>query len=64
MFKVGIRLVRSNRSNPALKQVLVKARFLKKYFVDCGIKSAAVYAAKATKVQRIFLQNPWPTVMQ
>ena len=42
-------LVRSHRSNPALKQALGKARFLRKIFFDCGIKSAAVYAAKAKK---------------
>ena len=52
-------LVRSNRSNPALKRVWQKQGFCKKYFVDCGIKSAAVYAAKATKAQRIFFAKPW-----
>jgi hypothetical protein len=51
-------LVRSNRSNPALKRVWQKQGFCKKYFVDCGIKSAAVYAAKATKAQRIFFAKP------
>ena len=60
-------LVRSNHSNPALKQHLGKARFLWKIFFDCGIKSAAVYAAKAKKPQLsgrqwgvYFLQNLWP----
>ena len=59
-------LVRSHRSNPALKQALGKARFLRKIFFDCGIKSAAVYAAKAKKSQLsgrqwgvYFLQNLW-----
>ena len=61
-------LVRSHRSNPALKQALGKARFLRKIFFDCGIKSVAVYAAKAKKPQLsdrqwgiYFLQNLWPT---
>ena len=39
MFKVGIRLVRSNRSNPALKQGLAKARFLQKEYYPTNIFS-------------------------
>ena len=35
-----------------------KQGFCKKYLVDCGIKSEAVYAAKATKAQRIFFTKP------
>jgi hypothetical protein len=37
---------------------LEKQGFCEKYFVDCGIKSAAVYAAKATKAKRIFFIKP------
>ena len=57
MFKVGIRLVRSNRSNPALKQGLAKARFLQKEYYPTNIFSAA---AEAKPGWRLFWQNPWP----
>jgi len=60
----GMCLVRSNRSNPALKQGLAKARFSWKIFFDCGIKSAAVYAAKAKKRSGYFSRNQWLTAMQ
>jgi len=59
MFKVGIRLVRSNRSNPALKQGLAKARFLQKEYDPTNIFSAA---AEAKPGWRLFLQNPWPVL--
>jgi hypothetical protein len=53
-YELSICLVRSNRSNPALKQHFGKARFLQKNIFDCGIKSEVVYAAKAKSEADIF----------
>jgi hypothetical protein len=69
-FKLGIRLVRSNRSNPALKQGLKKARFLKKEYYPTNIFSEGgqtgveiVFAKQnasrnAMKVQTLLLAKP------
>ena len=55
MFKVGIRLVRSNRSNPALKQGWQKQGFCKKN------TTPQIFSPKEAKPGwRLFLQNPWP----
>jgi hypothetical protein len=44
-----------DRSNPALHQDGDKTRFSARKIFDREIKSAAVYAAKCKKRQRIFL---------
>jgi len=65
--KLGLRLVRSNRSYPSLKQDLGKARFSWKEICDRGINSEAVYAAKAQKVlakRGLFPANRRPAVMK
>jgi hypothetical protein len=45
-------------ATPPWNRVWQKQGFCEKHFVDCGIKSETVYAAKATKAQRIFFAKP------